>query len=438
MARRRKKEHKIISLDIERLNHDGRGVGYDDGKVQFIFGALPDEKAESKITEQYSRYNTGHALEITEPNPMRTTPRCPHFGSCGGCWLQHATQQLQHNHKCQVLKELFAAQQIEIAPQVLAYGDEYAYRRKARFSVRFVAKKNKVLVGFREHHGRFVADINQCPVLIQEAEKLIVPLSELLFTLECKNSIPQIEVAAGDNALALIIRHLKQLSAEEIDAFSNFAQQHSIQIYLQPKGLDSIHPLYPAKPETLFYKLEAQNLKLEFHPAQFIQVNAAVNAKLIDLAIDFLNCQDNETVLDLFCGIGNFSLALAKTAGKVIGIEGDKTAVERAASNARLNNLDNCKFYATDLTNPEAAWQICPQKIDVLVLDPPRSGAQALIELLNRWQPKKICYISCNPATLARDSKAIIESNYKLEDIGVVDLFPQTAHAESIAYFTRR
>ena len=263
MGRRRKqKPIEPFDIQIEGLNHDGRGVGRKDGKVQFIFAALPGETASCQITNQNRRFNEGHALEISDPHPGRVAPRCPHFGTCGGCWLQHADIATQHAYKCKSLEELFAAQNINICAKVLASDDAYGYRRKARLSVRFVAKKDKVLVGFREHAGRYVANIDQCPILVPAAEKLLIPLSELIYNLDCRESVPQIEVAAGENNLALIVRHLQELGTSDLQAWQDFATQHAVQLYLQPKGPDTIRPLIPQQPEELFYTTQNPDLKI--------------------------------------------------------------------------------------------------------------------------------------------------------------------------------
>ena len=317
--------------------------------------------------------------------------------------------------------------------------EPWNYRRKARLSVKFVNKKEKLLVGFREKNSHLVADISSCEILHPSIGKRITDIKEMIIKLKSYNQIPQLEIAVGDDDCAgIIIRHLAPLPSGDLDILKNFAREFSLRIYLQPDGLNSIHLLYPENINPLMnYHLKKYNLIFQFHPIQFIQVNAAINEKMIDQALSLLELKSTDRVLDLFCGIGNFSLPIARHCQEVVGVEGELAAINQARENAQQNNITNTQFYCADLAKDLKNLPYLGQTFDKIVLDPPRTGALEILKYLNHWQAKKILYISCNPATLARDAKILVDNGYRLTTAGIMDMFPHTAHVEAITLFER-
>ena len=325
-------------------------------------------------------------------------------------------------------------------------GDSWGYRRKARLGAKFVIKKDKVLVGFRERHGGFLADIESCEVLHESVGKKLKEFQELMYGMEARDTIPQIEVAVGDNATALIIRHLKPLSAKDQHMWLDFAKQHEFQLYLQPKGPDTVHCIWPLSSDVsekilpnLYYEHAAFDTKVEFGPQDFFQVNNSINVQMVPRAVELLKLTGEERVLDLFCGLGNFTLPIARKAAYVTGVEGDLAMVNRARETAIANGIENTDYYACNLMGTEAELKNQPwlkKKYDCILLDPPRSGAKEIIEHFGKLKAKRIVYVSCHPATLARDAGELVHTHgYKLLGAGVMDMFPQTAHVESIAVF---
>lgn len=440
MAKRRRKKLPLepIAANIHALSHDGRGIASIDGKTTFVIGALPGEDVMVKIMKSFGQYNEGIAVEITSPSPERIEPRCPHFTNCGGCKVQHMPQDLQIKTKYDAFKELMqhhgGAKPKTWAEPLKA--TEWTYRRKARLSVRFVPKKERVLVGFRELNGRYVADNRECPILIEPINKLIDKLSELITSLSIKEYIPQIELAAGDDATALMFRHLEALTDEDIEKLKTFGETHQLHIYLQPKGYDSLNLIYPdnTKPR-LNYQLD--NINFEFRPEQFVQVNAEMNAKMLTQALAWLDLKPEDRLLDLFCGIGNFSLPAAKHVDHVTGIEGDNTAVEQAKINAQNNGINNTDFAVCNLFELPAQANWINESYNKLLLDPPRAGAEEIVANIKRFNPEAIVYVSCHPATLARDAKTLIAAGYRLEKAGIMDMFPHTQHVEAMALFKK-
>jgi len=425
---------------VESLTHDGRGIAHVDGKVIFIDGALPGEEIEITSIKKHSKYNEARVLSIRQPSVDRVDPRCIHVDMCGGCSLQHFAPAAQIQFKQQLLVEQLqhfgkVTPQEWLAPLT---DEPWGYRRKARLSVRYVEKKQKLLVGFREKNGRYTADLSRCEVLRPEVGLLITPLQQLIGDLDAKREIAQIEVACGETETALILRHLVPLSAADHDKLISFAKQHSIRWYLQPKGLDSIHLLYPSDANPLLdYTLPEFDVTLQFHPVDFVQVNAAVNRKMVHQAIELLAPTDQERVLDLFCGLGNFSLPLAKRAKEVIGVEGDATMVARAGANAVYNNINNATFFTANLAEEDLskhAW--AKGSFDKILIDPPRTGAKEVLPLIAKLKAKRIVYVACHPATLARDAGILVhEYGYVLKKAGVMDMFAHTTHVESMAVF---
>ncbi|MBX9402479.1 23S rRNA (uracil(1939)-C(5))-methyltransferase RlmD [Lysobacter sp. BMK333-48F3] len=431
---------------IAGLTHDGRGVARrPDGKAVFVAGALPGERVMAKQTARSRHYDEAVTLEVLEASADRVVPRCAHFGTCGGCALQHMAEDQQILAKQNVLLENFerighvAPERVLPALTASAWG----YRRKGRFSVRRVEKKDKTLVGFRETDPRFVAEIRRCDTVIPQIGDKIEALATLIDGLQARREIPQVEFIGGDpqsdhGGMALTFRHLAPLSETDREAIVGFAREHAFAVFLQPGGVDSVHPLWPADPQ-LSFSLPQWELELKFRPLDFIQVNAALNGRMIQHAIDLLEPQAEDRVLDLFAGLGNFTLPLARTVREVVGVEGEAGLVQRARENAAHNGLGNAQFYAADLGKDLSAEPWMREGFDRLLLDPPRSGADFVLTQLPLKQFKRIVYVSCHPASLARDAGYLVrEKGWKLRAAGVMDMFPHTAHVESIAMFEPR
>jgi 23S rRNA (uracil1939-C5)-methyltransferase len=432
-----KLQEEVAIAVVESFSHDGRGIAHVNGKTVFLAGALPGETVRFQYLRRRGSFDEGQVLSAITPSNARRTPPCPHFGICGGCSLQHLDAPTQWQHKQEAFADLLW-RQAKIKPQEWLSpitGPEWGYRRKARLGVKFITRKNKLVIGFRERQGRLIADSRQCEVLVPSIGQHIEAFVALIETLSIRDKIPQLEVAVGDNASAVVIRHLAAFNADDLQAISCFAAQYQLRIYLQPAGNDSVHEFYPGGSEALYYSLPRYDLKLNFQPWQFIQINAVVNQKMIDRALALLECGPGDRVLDLFCGIGNFSLPMARLGAHVIGVEGDKEAVAQAQRNAQSNGVGGCEFYAADLfqTGLTAAW--AKQSFDKILLDPPRSGAEQIIAMLPQWQPKHIVYVSCDLATLARDSLQLQQQGYTLIKAGIMDMFPHTQHAEAMTLF---
>lgn len=425
-------------VTVERLSHEGRGVATLEGKIVFIDNALVQEHVLLQFSKRHRRFDEARAIDIEQPSPDRAEPACPHFGVCGGCSLQHMKPSAQIRFKQSFLSEQlqhFGACQPEqwLAP---LQADAYGYRRKARLGVRYVNKKNKLLVGFREKNGRYLTDVERCPVLAPTFGEKLTTFAAVLAQLSNYPHIAQVEVAMGDTDAAIIIRHLTDFTEADLTLLRQLAQTEQLALFLQPKGLDSVHKLWPMDGQPyLSYSLPDFDVRLDFHPQDFTQVNLPLNRLMVNQALALLDVQAEDRVLDLFCGIGNFSLPLARKAALVLGVEGDTLMVKRAQHNAAKNALSNCEFLAADLTQQfDFARHLT---IDKVLLDPPRAGALEVLPHLIALQPHKILYVSCNPATLARDAKVLVEAGYRLSHAGVMDMFPHTAHVESMALFTR-
>lgn len=427
---------------IESLSHDGRGIARIDGKITFIEGALPGEMATFQYTGRKKDFDSGRVISIEEPSTLRTTPKCPHFGQCGGCSLQHVKEEEQIILKQQALSDLFTRightqPQNWLPPLTSAH---WNYRTKARLSVRFVEKKQKAMVGFRERYNpRYITEISCCPVLHAKVDKDILALRALIESFDDKHTIAQVEMAAGDKEVALIFRNLNPLNASDEDKLRAFAIEYEYNVFLQPGGEDSVYAFHPMKDSSfLEYALPLQNLSYEFYPTDFTQVNPSLNQKMVELALQLMNLTPDDQVLDLFCGLGNFSLALARHAGHVTGVEGSLAMVERASKNAAKNGLTNMRFMCANLDDIASLNGFLDQKYTKLLLDPPRSGAMAIVQEIEHINPKKIVYVSCDPATLARDTAVLVhEKGYILTKAGIMDMFPHTQHMESIALFEK-
>jgi 23S rRNA (uracil1939-C5)-methyltransferase len=421
---------------VAALTHEGEGI-IRGGKAVFVPGALPGESITFRRTRSHRQHDEAELVEVLTPAPERITPRCAHFGVCGGCALQHLSPEAQLEAKDTELRDnlerLGKVTPLSWLPPLR--GPVWSYRRRARLGAKYVTKKGKVLVGFRERLGPFIADVQHCDVLAPPVGDLITPLANLIMTLSIRERVPQIEVAVADNAVALVFRVLDPPSSADLDRLREFRQAHGPRIYLQPAGLGSVHEL-DTPGEALRYGLPKFKVELEFLPTDFIQINGAVNEALVSRAVELLELTSSAEVLDLFCGIGNFTLPFARTAGRVVGVEGDAALVARARHNARLNQLENTEFHAADLARPPVA-QTSPwlkKGYTHVVLDPPRAGAQEVLASVSSLAPQRVLYISCHPGSLARDLGVLVnEHGFTLEAAGVLDMFPHTAHFESLA-----
>ncbi|WP_367104616.1 23S rRNA (uracil(1939)-C(5))-methyltransferase RlmD [uncultured Psychrobacter sp.] len=472
-TRRRLKDAEPLPFTIDGLSHDGRGVavygngfGTEDGHIEdkhgkkvFVSFALPGESVEVKLTNSRASFEEGDATQVTaNPNPERAVPPCPHFGICGGCSLQHWQPDGQINFKQSVLAEMLI-HQANVEPDTWlepVIGDRLGYRTKARLGVRYVAKKETALVGFRERSSNFLAELNECHILDPRIGFEIENLKALISTLESRDQIAQLELAMGeylpklpdgDQPIALIVRHLSPLSDSDVDKLKGFFATRNWQLYLQSKGADSIKRIALSPSDDLseqfgrlYYQLPEYDLTYEFIPTDFTQVNLSVNRQMTKLACDLLDLKTGERVLDLFSGLGNFSLPLARLVGEsgaVVGVEGSEEMTRRAADNARRNGITNTEFFSQDLTQDCTDKPWANEGFDALLIDPPRSGAWEIMQYLPKFDAQRIVYVSCNPATLARDTKALLEQGYRLTHAGVMDMFCHTGHVESIARFEK-
>jgi len=431
--------HREFELDIHDLSHDGRGVGRVEGKAVFVTGALPGETVRVRQTGRNRSYDEAETLEVLVASPDRVEPRCPHFGTCAGCVLQHLAPDKQIAAKQRVLMENLArighVEPATILPPLVDAA--WGYRRKGRLSVRFVEKKGRTVIGFRETNPRFVAELGECHTILPALSAQLPALTALVESLDGKRTLPQIEFIAGDGPVALVFRHLEPLSEADLVRLREYAVASGFAVLLQPGGVESVQPLHPDAPD-FHFSLPAYGLELAFRPLDFIQVNAGLNQRMIARTLELLDPQPHERVLDLFCGLGNFTLPLARRAGHVVGVEGDAGLIARARENAVANGLGNVEFHAADLSKDLAAEPWMRAGFDKLLLDPPRAGAAEVISQLPLKGIPRIVYVSCDPATLARDAGFLVrERGYRLVAAGAMDMFPQTAHVESIAVFER-
>ncbi len=439
-----KKNKTPFSVTITALSHEGRGIAKPNQKTLFVDNALLDETVLVELMHQHSRFNEGIAKQIENPSKDRVTPPCSHYLICGGCRLQHMASSAQIEFKLTQLKEHLThfgeCQPQGWLPSLQA--ETLGYRRKARLGVKWVKAKNKICVGFRELSGRYIADLTECPVLHPRLSGLIQPLSSFIGELSNKDKIPQIECAMGDEDVALIIRHLSEFTEEDLQKLKSFSQVHHIALFLQSAGPQSVHKIWPENnlAPWLYYELPAHHIKFAFYPTDFTQVNTSINRLMIDQALALLSLNSKDQVLDLFCGIGNFSLPMARYACTVIGVEGDKTMTQRAKENAERNQLSNARFITADLCKEFDFLKTLPKenKINKVLLDPPRTGAFEVLPHVVALKPERILYVSCNPATLARDAKYLTQHGYVLDQAGVMDMFPHTQHVESMALFIKK
>lgn len=426
---------------IESLDQEGRGVAHTNGKTIFIEGALPGETVEYTSFRKKPSYEFANLAQVIRESSQRVSPKCPHFAMCGGCSMQHLEERAQVAMKQRILEDNLAHIGKVKAEEIIApvYGMHWQYRHRARFSVRFVEKKEKLLVGFREKKSHFVADIKGCEVIPARISSMLVPLAAMIESLGIKRHVPQVELAIGENVDALNFRILQGLSPQDESILREFADKNGIVVYLQPKGPDSVHVFHPKNAAGLSYSLPEFSLTMPFSPSDFTQVNPAVNRILVGKALRLLQAKKGEKVLDLFCGLGNFSLAIARSGAEVLGIEGSRELVSRAQENAVANGIDNAAFLEMDLFKMTPERWTALGKFDKLLIDPPRTGAMEVVQSLGPDSPRRIVYVSCNPATLARDAGILVrEKNYALKAAGVINMFAHTSHVESIALFERQ
>jgi 23S rRNA (uracil1939-C5)-methyltransferase len=447
------------------LAHDGRGIARIDGKAVFIEGALPGERVRFRVFKRRRQFDEAGLVDVLIASPHRVVPKCAHFGVCGGCSLQHLapTAQLAAKER-QLLDNLERIGRVR-PERVFAplRGPEWAYRRRARLGVKYVHKNGRVLAGFREREKPYIADIRRCEVLLERFASLPEDLAALVETLSLRDEIPQVEVAAGDPAAgepeaggypakgevaggesraggpvaALVFRVMAAPNSDDLGKLAAFGEQHAVQIYLQSGGLDTVRPLLDSY-SPLAYAVDQGRVTLAFGPVDFIQVNGEINRSMVAAAVELLQPTPADTVLDLFCGLGNFTLSMGARAARVVGVEGDSALVAKARANATRNGVRNAEFFLDNLFEPSRLGTWAQNPYDLVLLDPPRAGASEILERMPQWRPRRLVYISCHPGSLARDAGILVEGQgYRLSGAGVMDMFPHTTHVESIAVFER-
>ncbi|HEX4378224.1 MAG TPA: 23S rRNA (uracil(1939)-C(5))-methyltransferase RlmD [Steroidobacteraceae bacterium] len=433
-ARERRVQYSSETGVVAALTHEGAGIVHE-GKTAFVAGALPGEQIRFRRQRSHGQHDEALLEEVLSPSAERVAPRCRHFDVCGGCALQHLDGAAQLRLKEQQLRDTLTRIG-RVSPQqwlTPVSGPSYGYRRRARLGVKYVERKERVLVGFRERNSNLIAAIERCEVLAPPVDGLIAPLCTLIAQLSIRTRLPQIEVATGDDAVVLVLRVLDPPSETDLELLRAFQTQHAVRIHLQSGGIDSIRPLNAAEP-ALSYGLPEAQLTLEFRPTDFVQINAAINQTLVSTAVDLLELDSDSRVLDLFCGLGNFSLAMARRAAQVVGVEGDSGMVERARGNAQRNGLSNVQFHSADLFADVRGAPWLAGTYSHVLLDPPRAGAREVLPAVAQLAPRRLLYVSCHPATLARDVGLLVhEHGLRLLAAGVVDMFPHTAHVESLA-----
>ncbi len=445
MSAASKAAQPIRTTTIASLDHEGRGVAHIEGKVFFVEGALPYERVDIVSNHVKATYELATIHTLLRPSSQRVTPQCAYFGVCGGCAMQHLEFSAQVAAKQRQLEDTLwhigRVKPNKILPPI--QGQPWRYRHKARLRVRYVEKKGGILVGFNEKATSYVTDMDHCEVLPKHVSDLIVPLKQLIVQLSVKQSLPQIEVAVGEAATVLVLRILEALAPEDLPILQAFEQQYQVQIWTQSKGPDTVKPLFEQTAQ-LSYQLPEFELRYPFSPTEFTQVNPAINQVMIRRAMQLLAPQAGEKIADFFCGLGNFTLPIARSGAQVFGIEGSQALVNRAIENAALNGLSQVRFAESDLFDVTYASLQALGQFDKWLIDPPRDGALALVKALPEpgvttgFAPQRIVYVSCNPATLARDAAVLTQQRgYTLIAAGVLNMFPHTAHVESIALFEK-
>jgi 23S rRNA (uracil1939-C5)-methyltransferase len=440
MGRKRRK-HEPETARIESVTHDGRGIAAIEGKKVFVAGALAGEEVRFIRRKARRKFDEAELLEVLVPSADRIDARCEAFGRCGGCSLQHISIDQQRQIKFQTLQDNLERIGNVVPDKWLEpiTGPDWNYRRRGRLGVKDVSAKGRVLVGFREKHAPYITDMHRCEVLAEPVGTLIDALSALISQLSISARLPQIEVAVAETDVALVFRVLDPPSADDKTLLCEFADTHDIRVYLQPGGLDSVALLHPPeRNEPLYYSLPDFDVQIAFDPVGFVQINDEVNRRMVSAAVALLDPKSSDRVLDLYCGIGNFSLPLARRADTVLGVEGDLMLVSAATENARRNELPNVSFRVANLDHIEGTETWIKEGWNCVLLDPARSGAAEVVKHMPAFGAERIVYVSCHPGTLARDAGTLVnEHGYQLEAAGIIDMFPHTAHVESIAVFTK-
>ena len=440
MARRnrRQKRQEPRRVTIESMSHEGRGIAHVNGKTVFVFGALEGETVLMQVQKSSRKFDQATTLEVFEASPLRVAPRCAAYQVCGGCSLQHLDNDDQVAFKQQSLLDMMAHAGIEVGElleplRAAAWG----YRDKARLGVKYVAKKERVLVGFRERNTPFIADMQRCEVLLPAVGERLDALSRLVGELDARAQIPQIEVAADGERVQLVFRHLQPLSSADRERLSDFARREGFDLLLQPGGPDTVTPLYPERSELSLRPDYDHDIRIGFNALDFAQVHRDINRQMVAQAMRLLELEAEHRVLDLFCGLGNFTLPLARRCASVTGVEVDEPMLLRARAAAQANGIDNTEYYCADLTRPDPGSAWMRQRYDRILLDPPRSGALEMAQSIADFDAERIVYVSCQPSSLVRDAAIICAQGYRLSALGVMDMFPQTSHVESMALFER-
>lgn len=437
-------ERKIFEYEVESLDMEGRGIARRDEKVAFIAGALPYETVRAEVTRTKPNYDVAQVTEVLKPSASRVQPKCPYFGVCGGCAMQHVHPRAQVAIKQRVLEDNL--ERIgKVTPETILrpiMGPTWHYRYRARLTARYVPKKESVLVGFFEKQPRYVTDMTSCQILPEHISNLLPVLREVIGQLSIRERMPQIEVAVGQENTVLVFRNLEKITEQDEQILRAFADAHGVDVWLQPKGPDTVYPFYPQR-EALYYDLPEFGVRMPYRPTDFTQVNFQINRVLVGRAVRLLDVQPNERVADFFCGLGNFTLPLATRAQYVVGVEGSTQLNERALHNAQVNGLAHkTEFHCRNLFEVTAEDLRGLGRLDKYLVDPPREGAEALClalaDLAVEERPQRIVYVSCNPGSLARDAGLLVHgAGYRIRSAGIVNMFPHTAHVESIAVFER-
>ncbi|KJV46997.1 23S rRNA methyltransferase [Pantoea sp. BL1] len=431
-AKQRVATKQRITVTIEDLDPFGQGVARHNGKAMFVSGALPGEQAEVMVVEDKRQFSRAKAKKITQPSAQREKPRCVHFGICGGCQQQHAAIALQEESKARALSRMLSRDApLPVQVNEIISGNTWGYRRRARLGLQWQPKQQRLLMGFRQAATNDLVALSQCPILVPELEALLQPLHHCLSTLQAARRLGHVELVLADNGPVMVLRHLDALSAGDRAKLERFSHEHQLMLYLADGG-DTLQPLGDYAP---FY--QSFDLKLTFSPQDFIQVNDGVNQQMVAKAIEWLDLQPEDRVLDLFCGMGNFTLPVGKFVQNAVGVEGVAALVHQAAYNAELNNLKNVRFFQHNLEEDVAHQPWAAQGFNKVLLDPARAGAAGVMSHIVKLAPQRVVYVSCNPTTLARDSQALLSAGYHLERVAMLDMFPHTSHLESMVLFSK-
>lgn len=423
-AKRRVTTRQIITVDVTDLDPFGQGVARHDGKALFIPGLLPDERAEITLTEEKRQYARGQVKRRLNDSPQREKPRCPHFGVCGGCQQQHASIALQERSKSNALARLLKHDVNEVIAD-----KPWGYRRRARLSLNYQPKTARLEMGFRKANSSDIVDVKQCPILVPRLEALLPEVRKCLSDLQGVRHLGHVELVLANSGPLMVLRHTAPLSAKDREKLERFSHSHELDLYLAPQS----EILEQLSGETPWY--DSDGLRLTFSPRDFIQVNDGVNQQMVATALDWLDIQPEDRVLDLFCGMGNFTLPLAKRAHSVVGVEGVAALVEKGRDNAIHNGLQNVTFFHENLEEDVTQQPWAAHGFDKILLDPARAGAAGVMQHIIKLAPKRVVYVSCNPATLARDSEALLAAGYQIQRLAMLDMFPHTGHLESMALF---